>query len=127
MTQPAGTPQGGFPLWAFLAIIAAMLLAHFAFGAPPAGSDPNSPMAAWYRSLKTPEGGSCCSEADCRPAEARLRDGGWEILAEDPARGVPVWERVPDERVLRRENLDGRPIACRFAGRTLCFIPPSGV
>ena len=58
MTAPPGTPQGAFPFWALLAIVAAMLVAHYALGAPPAGADPNSPMAQWYRSLQTPPAGA---------------------------------------------------------------------
>ena len=41
------------------------------------GSDP---LAVWYRSLTTADGRSCCSMHDCAPAEARLKEGRWEVL-----------------------------------------------
>src|SRR6516162_6333611 len=41
------------------------------------GSDP---LAAWYHSLTTADGKSCCSMHDCAPAEARLKEGRWEVL-----------------------------------------------
>ncbi len=106
-------------LW-LLAAIGLAVVAEHALAAPPAGSDPNSPMAAWYRSLKTPNGGSCCSEADCRPVDARQTASGWEI-----SNGLGKWDPVPPDRVLRRDNEDGRPIVCIFGGRILCFVPPS--
>ena len=28
--------------------------------------------------------------------------------------------------VLDRENLDGRPVACRYRGVIRCFVPPAG-
>jgi hypothetical protein len=95
------------------------VLAGAAFGQPPAGADPNSPLGLWYRSLTAPySGGSCCSVADCRPVEARLVGEGWEIRV----RGI--WIEVPPSVVLKRDNPDGRPIACIFAGDILCFVPP---
>jgi hypothetical protein len=85
------------------------------------------PLAVWYRSLTTTDGKSCCSMHDCAPAEARLKEGHWEVLIfaynVDYARWVPV----PDQVVLRRENPDGRPILCRTPnGFIHCFVPPAG-
>ena len=86
----------------------AMLLMAAARAAPPAGVDPDSPMAQWYRSLKAPNiGGSCCGIADCRPVEAGQVDNPWEVLTETG------WQSVLPQRILHQENLDGRPIAYR--------------
>ncbi len=105
-------------LWVFAV---AMLFMAAARAAPPAGVDPDSPMAQWYRSLKAPDiGGSCCSIADCRPVEARQVDNHWEVLTE------AGWQAVLPQRVLQQENLDGRPIACRVLGEIRCFVPPAG-
>jgi len=83
-------------------------------------------LAAWYRSLTTTEGKSCCSERDCAVAEARLKDDHWEVYIV-PYEGDPKWVRVPERALLRRENPDGRPILCRTPnGYIRCFIPPSG-
>jgi hypothetical protein len=99
----------------------AMLLAGLARAAPPAGVDPDSPMAQWHHSLKAPDiGGSCCSIADCRPVEARQVDNHWEVLTETG------WQSVLPQRVLHQENWDGRPIACQVLGEIRCFVPPAG-
>jgi hypothetical protein len=104
----------------FLVAVEALVAAP-SLGAPPDGADPNSPLGTWYRSLQSPEGNSCCSIADCRPIDARLIGDRWEILV--PEMG---WQVVPPDRVLNRENPDGRPIACRSFGHVLCFVPPAG-
>ena len=98
------------------------LAASYAFCAPPDGIDENSPMAKWYRSLQTPEGGSCCSVADCRPVVAELVGDHWEIVPKDGPR-IPV----PPNKVLHHTNMDGRPIACLTStGDVRCFVPPAG-
>lgn len=98
-----------------------------ASAAPPEAVDPHSPLAQWYRSLHAPNSGdSCCSIADCRPVEARRTEDHWEILFGN------VWIDVPEDRVLRRRNRDGRPIACMSVtdddpganGWIQCFVPP---
>ena len=41
----------------------------------------------------------------------------------DPLKGQ--WVTVPEDVILKRENLDGRPIACRTTYGTIrCFVPP---
>jgi hypothetical protein len=100
----------------WIGFIAVIAMAH-------EGTDP---LAAWYRSLTTAEGKSCCSMRDCAPAEARIKDGGWEVLIQ-PYEGSARWVAVPDRTVLRRENPDGRPILCRTPnGFIRCFVPPAG-
>jgi hypothetical protein len=96
------------------------VLAGVALGGPPSGADPNSPLGLWYRSLTTPlSGASCCSVADCRPVDARLIGEGWEIHVNG------VWIPVSPYVVLKRNNPDGRPIACLRPGIILCFVPPA--
>jgi hypothetical protein len=85
------------------------------------------PLAAWYRSLTTADGKSCCSMHDCAPAEARLKEGRWEVLIFPYNADDARWFPVPDHAVLRRENPDGRPILCRTPnGFIHCFVPPPG-
>ena len=102
-----------------------MLLAMMAFplaAAPPDGADPNSPLGIWYRSLKVPgTGQNCCSVSDCRPVDtAWIESDHWRARV-----GGEVID-IPANRVLRRENPDGRGILCRLVWEVLCFVPPSG-
>ena len=86
--------------------------------------DGSDPLAAWYRSLTDAEGKSCCSPRDCAPAEARMRQGHWEVWIQ-PYDAGSRWVIVPDRAMLRRENPDGRPILCRTPnGFIRCFLPP---
>src|SRR5579884_97878 len=103
------------------ALAVAMLLTAAAGATLPGGVDPDSPMAQWYRSLKAPDtiGGSCCSIADCRPVEARQVGDHWEVLTEEG------WEPVLPERVLHRENLDGRSLARFWARSAASSRPPA--
>jgi len=88
------------------------------------GSDP---LAVWYRSLTTADGKSCCAIHDCAPAEARMKEGHWEVLIFPYNADYARWFPVPDHAVLRRENPDGRPIVCRTPnGFIRCFVPPPG-
>lgn len=112
----------GLPTTLSLAFFAWLVLAAFgAHAAPPAGSDPTSPMARWYRGLTIPRTSySCCDEADCRPAAARLVGGAWE--AQTPAGD---WVPVPANRILTDQNHpSGSAVLCFMAGRVMCFVPP---
>lgn len=101
-----------------LALIAAVLLiASGACAAPPPDADPA--LAPWFRDLRVPgTGRSCCSVADCRPAEARTRGDHYEVLIEGR------WIAVPPERVLdRADNPTGRAVVCWTPTRgILCFV-----
>ena len=100
-----------------VALIAGLAAAH-------EGSDP---LAVWYRLLTTADGKSCCAMRDCVPAEARIRDGHWEVLIFFYNADYARWFPVPDNAVLRRENPDGQPILCRTPnGFIRCFVPPPG-
>jgi hypothetical protein len=107
-------------LLATASLILLSTLLSVATAQPPPDADPNSTMGQWYRSLTVPRSGlSCCSVADCRAVEARLTAGRWEIRAGDD------WLAVPPEVILKRDNPDGRPIACVLAGTIRCFVPPA--
>lgn len=110
----------------FWAIFLLLLLA-IAHAAPPEGADPESPLGRWYRSLHVPHSTAlCCSISDCRPVEARAQNGHWQI------RRGQQWIDVPEDRIVRRDNPDGRPIACIGQyddapggnGPIRCFVPP---
>jgi hypothetical protein len=98
--------------------------------APPNGADPDSPLGQWYRSLHVPHTDRlCCSISDCRPVLAREKDGQWEVYLERSSEilelGNGSWVTVPEDVILKRDNLDGRPIACRTSYGTIrCFVPP---
>ena len=115
-----------------LATVIAMTLIATANAAPPENVDLNSPLSQWYRSLRTPHSDiPCCSISDCRPVQARRVEDRWEVLLGG------VWRVVPVERILQRQNMDGRAIACvtsydaipdhgiqGFYGDIRCFVPP---
>lgn len=55
-------------------------------------------MHHWYQNLKRPDGSgiSCCSEKDCRPTDARVReDGSIEAMLNGR------WVIVPPNKILR--------------------------
>jgi hypothetical protein len=115
--------------------LASLLIATPALAAPPpTGSEDyeiTAPHGAWFRSLRNAEGALCCTLSDCRPVQARVSgDGHWEFLA-DPrhfANADNSWIRVPDDRVLRRANPVGRPVACYIPGfPPFCFLPADAV
>src|SRR5215475_3561590 len=94
----------GFPTILRSGIVLGFLSLMPALAQPPIGADPNSPMGLWYKSLRDGVGRACCTIADCRPVDARLNQGHWEVMMEDG------WRRVWRGNVLQRENPDGRPI-----------------
>jgi hypothetical protein len=108
------------PVLASASLLLLSTLLDVAIALPPSDADPNSPMGLWFRSLTVPRSGlSCCSIADCRVVEARLAGDHWEVRAGDS------WMTVSPEVVLRRDNPDGRPVACLQAGAVRCFVPPA--
>lgn len=91
-----------------------------ALAAPPAGSEWNSPVARWFRSLQNAEGHGCCSEADCRNTAVRPTDSGgleaW-IGKEQFGDDAPdAWMPVPAEEIKARGD---RPPSVR--GAIVCF------
>lgn len=95
---------------------------------PPENADPA--LAPWFESLRAGNGGSCCSQADCRPVEYRTATDHYEALIDrqfgvDPPRWVPV---PPDKILEHTGNPIGRAVACwlPYTG-ILCFVLPSQV
>ena len=103
--------------------LAIALLAGLVLAAAPAGTDPNSPTAAWFRSLKTPEGGSCCSLADCRATQI-APDGAGGLVAFLDAYG---WVAIPPDKIQRREDNPTHHAVVCSAGRTIyCVVLEGG-
>ena len=106
------------PAGLFAAILLAVVVGR-GNAAPPENADPA--LHGWFESLKQPGSGvSCCSIADCRPADYRMATNGYEALLDSK------WVRVPDDRVLHQtSNPLGRAIVCRspISGAILCFVP----
>lgn len=85
----------------------------------------------WYKSLTLPGQypGFCCSEADCRAAEAHpLAGGRWEVDVTDPKSGQPQnFKPVPDAAIVQSTaTWDGRPYVCVVGGEVRCFVKPGG-
>lgn len=101
-----------------LAVI--MLCAFPAF----ADEDHNSHHDDFYQFLQRPGGGgSCCSNRDCRPADARVRAGHWQAFIQKK------WVDIPDNVILRETHTpDGGAHVCAVIDNDLivplCFIPP---
>ena len=93
--------------------IAAPALAH-----PPPNADPK--LAPWFESLRQPKSGaSCCSIADCRPADYKMSGDHYEVKLRNE------WVEVPAEKILHRlDNPTGRGVVCwtPFVG-IMCFVP----
>jgi len=117
--------------FAVVLFILALLLAGQALGAPPAGGP--GPHADWYRGLERPNNaGSCCSEADCRPVEARVGPAGYEALITPETHG-PVgakqaeWIAIPEDKIIRPAqggHPEGRAVLCWMQGTIYCFVRP---
>jgi len=94
-----------------------------------------------YRHWKRPGSTvSCCSDHDCAPVTAELRQGRWhaqrraewftppdelgrgEWLSLDPAE----WIAVPDDTIIRVPNptIEGAHL-CYSNGAVVCFVPPN--
>jgi hypothetical protein len=96
---------------------------------PPENADPA--LAPWFQSLRSAQGGLCCSQADCRPVEYRMANDHYEVLI-GKQYGPSVdehWEEVPAGSVLEKtDNPTGRAIACwtpYTQPKVLCFVRPS--
>jgi hypothetical protein len=63
---------------------------------------------------------SCCSDRDCRPAQARFNDGHWEYL-----QGTQ-WMRVPDAKIVSDRPPDMQAHVCisEHTGQLFCFVRP---
>ena len=94
-----------------------MLLAGSAFARPPKDADMS--LAPWFQSLRQPGTGmSCCSIADCRPADFRIEGGRYQVMVDGS------WQDVPADTILERmDNPTGRAVVCYTPYRgIMCFI-----
>jgi hypothetical protein len=94
-----------------------LLLAGSAVAAPPQNADPA--LAPWFRSLLQPGTAiSCCSLADCRPTEYRIKADHYEALVGGN------WVAVPPDKILQRtDNPTGHAIVCWTPLRgIMCFV-----
>lgn len=126
--------------WKSLSLAAALALAVApALAKPPPGTNPDSPIARWVRSLTDLHDIPCCALADCRPVHVRqTRDAtprGWHWQAFiDRARFGPeapgAWMDVP-EAIVRGTRENGpapnlTPWACYYAGAVHCLTLDAG-
>jgi hypothetical protein len=99
--------------------LALCTLAGGAEARPPENADPA--LAPWFKSLRTEDGGSCCSEADCRPVEYRVIEDHYEaLIGQQFGVDPPRWLAVPRERILKKTD---NPLGCAVA----CWLPYTGI
>ncbi len=84
---------------------------------PPKNADMS--LAPWFHSLRQPgTGASCCSIADCRQTDFRIKGGHYQ------AKVNGHWKTVPKHTILSRtDNPTGRAVVCYtpYVG-IMCFI-----
>jgi hypothetical protein len=77
----------------------------------------------WYKTLKSPEGESCCNDKDCHPVEGRFVKTGdvgpWVLEIRIGNR----WVTIPRDRILPQPCLDGAVHAC-YTDRTPYMATP---
>src|SRR5581483_1246367 len=110
------------------AFVICLSFTALALAEPPAGVDPNTPVAHWYKTLRDANNISCCAEADCRPVKAQFVNGHWRAWLPDDDKPIDV----PDDRVQKRDdNPTGHSILCAspvMPRRIIyCFIPMIGI
>ena len=121
LDQPsAGVSKGAVAAFVVLAAALALGISFAASAAPPPGTNPNDPMATWFRDLMRPDTNtSCCDASDCRRVNSRMTPTGWD------ARIGNTWIPVPPDRVLRQSNPTGEAVACYLPNLgIICFVPP---
>ncbi len=108
---------------------------------PPLGSEDYEqllPYAAWISKQAANNGGLCCSIADCRVVNWRMKGDAYEaFIAKTDDRGFSkfpegpdAWVAVPTDVIKREVNPTGRAIACWSAHRIndggyYCFFLPN--
>jgi hypothetical protein len=74
-----------------------------------------------YRFWKQPGTNiSCCSDHDCAPVNAELRQGQWFALRQNE------WIAIPDAKIIRERSptVEGGHL-CYSSGKIICFVPPN--
>ena len=92
-------------------------------GPPPDVENADPAQSKWYEGLQQPKTGmSCCSIADCRPTEYRIKDNHYEVYIDTK------WLPVPPDKILHRyDNPTGRAIVCWTpALGIMCFVQGAG-
>ena len=98
--------------------------------APPEGTDPTSPIAQWFGTLRNPGGQLCCGlDIDCRQAEKGEiidRNGELYIFLNGQVQKIDQ-----DKIVSRPDNPLGATYVCRSRHNTIstlyCVIPFGGL
>jgi hypothetical protein len=101
----------------FLLVASLSLLASAALAHPPPHADPA--LAPWFQSLRQPATGmSCCSIADCRATQYRIRKDHYEVMIKGR------WLTVPPDKILQRvDNPTGRGVVCYTPTLgIMCFV-----
>lgn len=97
--------------------MALAMLTASAQSRPPKDADMS--LAPWFHSLRQPGTGmSCCSVADCRRTDFRIKGNRYEAMV------AGKWQAVPPNTVLdRTDNPTGQAIVCYtpYLG-IMCFI-----
>ena len=108
-------------------VIAFVFLLLLSFGSdarPPPGSNPNSPMAKYYRSLTIPDSPlhvTCCDESDCRPTRVKFENGTWFAYI----REIDEFVEIPENRIITdKPHPSGSAVVCWMNSGVLCFVPP---
>jgi hypothetical protein len=128
----------------FGGILGAVLALSVAQAEPPGGTQSNSLLSRWYRTLTIPddpEKRGCCDDSDCRPVEVRFENGRWEAFLErrnhPGAPIVGVWIAIPERRIIHDKthpagsavmcwiNISGSNVDLSGEIGVLCFVPPS--
>src|SRR5690349_8414432 len=93
----------------FLAI--GLLLGFGPCGATGQTNSGHDELHYWYKTLRSPEGESCCNEKDCHPVEGRfVKTEASEWVLE--IRIGNRWVKVPRDRILSQPSPDGAVHAC---------------
>lgn len=112
----------------YLTVLAVALTLAFVFRAE--AQDGHAQYHDTYKLWKTPSGGSCCNNQDCRPTQARYEPtlGVWRVLVDG------VWCPVPASTRRPYASPDGRAHVCAQkqakgyspCGGIICFVPGAG-
>jgi hypothetical protein len=122
--------------------LAALFLTNTGLGVPKAEETGHHQFHdSHYRHWKQPGTNiSCCSDHDCEPVKAEMREGRWFALRESGwfdvpeemalSRRLPLrkreWIEIPDSTIIRQLNPTVEGAHLCYSGNTvLCFVPPN--